>query len=155
MTDKLFSLPRYLIILVSLAQLALIQPALAASENWRSPETVEGTTTITASEAKKLFDDGAVFIDVRNPRFFASGHIPGAHHLDLKKAFDQQAVAAIADKHAPLVIYCSGVMCSRSYRGSEKAVSWGYTQVKYFRGGIADWKEAGYPVTEAQMPDTE
>ena len=49
-------------------------------------------------------------------------------------------------KEQPFIIYCSGVMCSRSYRASEKAVEWGYTKVFYFRGGIVEWKKAGYPV---------
>jgi 3-mercaptopyruvate sulfurtransferase SseA len=26
------------------------------------------------------------------------------------------------------------------------AVSWGFEKVHYFRGGIVDWKNAGYPV---------
>jgi rhodanese-related sulfurtransferase len=52
----------------------------------------------------------------------------------------------VAKKDQPIVIYCSGVKCSRSYRASEKAVEWGYTKVYYFRGGIVEWKKAGYPV---------
>ena len=128
----------------------MVQPVMAASEDWRSPESVEGTTTISAAEAKKLYDLGAVFIDVRNPRLFAKGHITGAHHLDLKKSFDESAVSALAGKNDPVIIYCSGVKCSRSYRASAQAVSWGYSKVYYFRGGIVDWEKAGYPTTSIE-----
>ena len=115
-------------------------------KSWRSPESVEGAITTNAAEAKSLHDRGVTFIDVRNPRFYAEGHIPGAHHLDFKYDYDEASLASVADKDKPVVIYCSGVVFSRSYRASAEAVSWGYTSVHYFRGGIADWQDAGYPI---------
>jgi len=123
----------------------------AANPNYRSPEEVPGTTTITAEEVKKLYDEGVVIIDVRNPRLYARRHIPGSHHLDLKTAYNEDSLATLANKDDPIVIYCSGVKCSRSYRASEQAVSWGYTKVKYFRGGIVDWRNAGYPVESSTV----
>jgi rhodanese-related sulfurtransferase len=145
-------------LLISFVRLTVIfafltQPVISAEKKWRSPESVEGTVTISVAEAKKLFDDGATFIDVRNPRLFAKGHIPGAHHLDLKTAFDEAAVSALADKDDPVVIYCSGIKCGRSYRASAKAVSWGYTRVKYFRTGIVEWKKAGYLISSTPEAD--
>jgi len=118
----------------------------AAKSEYRSPESVAGAITTSLSQAKKFFDDGVVFIDVRNPRFYASGHIPGAFHLDFKNNYNEEELLAVAKKSQPIVIYCSGIKCSRSYRASAKAVSWGFQRVHYFRGGIADWKQAGYPV---------
>ncbi len=118
----------------------------AASKDYQSPEQVEGAITTSLLETRKLFDANAVFIDVRNPRLYARGHIPGAFHLDLKNAFDEKAISAIAKKEQDIVIYCSGVKCSRSYHASKKAVLWGYKKTHYFRGGIVEWKKAGYPV---------
>lgn len=118
----------------------------AEKSEYRSPESVSGAITTTPSQAKKLFDDGVAFIDVRNPRLYARGHIPRAFHLDFKNDYDEAKLLAIAEKSQPIVIYCSGVKCSRSYRASAKAVSWGFQTVHYFRGGIVDWKKAGYPV---------
>ncbi len=118
----------------------------AGSSTYHSPESVAGAITTSLSQAKKLFDAGVVFVDVRNPRFYASGHIPQARHLDLKYNFNKEKLLAVAAPSQPIVIYCSGVKCSRSYRASEKAVSWGFQKVHYFRGGIADWKQAGYPI---------
>jgi rhodanese-related sulfurtransferase len=127
--------------------LAITAPHVkAGNPDYRSPEEVPGATTITAEEAKKLYDEGVVIIDVRNTRLYARRHIPGAHHLDLNTAYNEDALAALASKDEAIVIYCSGVKCSRSYRASEQAVSWGYRNVRYFRGGIVDWRNAGYPV---------
>jgi len=114
---------------------------------YRSPESVAGAITTSVTQAKSLYEQGVAFVDVRNPRFFAKGHIPGAFHLDFKYNFDEEKLSAVADKNKPLVIYCSGVVCSRSYRASASAVSWGFKTVHYFRGGIADWKKAGYTIS--------
>ena len=122
----------------------------AAKAGYSAPLEVTGARTVTAEEVKSLFDAGVVIIDVRNPRLHARRHIPGAVHLDLKDVYDEESLAAVAKKDEPLVIYCSGVKCSRSSRASEKAVSWGYKKVLYFRGGIVDWRDAGYPVESGE-----
>ncbi len=127
----------------------------AASSDYQSPEQVDGAITTSLLEARTLFDAGAVFIDVRNPRLYARGHIPGAFHLDLKNAFNEMAVTAIAKNEQAIVIYCSGVKCSRSYHASKKAVLWGFKKVHYFRGGIVEWKKAGYPVEMVQKQPPE
>ena len=125
--------------------------AVQAGSNkaYRSPEHVEGAITTSVEQAKALFDEGVTFIDVRNIRLHTRKHIPGAHHLDLKYAYSEEALAAIAKRDQPIVIYCSGVKCSRSYKASTSAVSWGFTRVHYFRGGIVAWKNAGYPLKYA------
>ncbi len=120
----------------------LLMPALAAVDE-PPPLEVEGAKTVSVKQAKAMFDAGVPFIDVRNPRLYARRHVPGAHHLDLKDAFTEETLSAIVAKDQPLVIYCSGVKCSRSSRASGEAVSWGFTKVYYFRGGIVAWRDAG------------
>ena len=135
--------------LITLAIVLTLVPVLASAQSdivYRSPEGVEGATTTSVEQAKSLFDKGVKFIDVRNPRLYAKKHIPGAHHLDFKEVFTEQTLASVAERDEPVVIYCSGVKCSRSSRASAMAASWGFSQVHYFRGGIVDWKNAGYPV---------
>jgi rhodanese-related sulfurtransferase len=118
----------------------------AGDTAYRAPEQVAGAETVSVDEAMWLFEDGAVFIDVRNPRLFARRHVPGAHHLDIKDTFTRDALAAVAGKEQPVVLYSSGVKCGRAYRAGVLAVSWGYRRIYYFRGGMADWKNAGFPM---------
>ena len=125
--------------------------ASGADNSFRSPELVMGAKTISVDEAKALFDNRAVFLDVRNPRLFGRKHIPGAIHLDLKTHFTESAVSEVVSKDQPVVIYCSGIKCSRSYRATEKAVAWGFTSVHYFRGGIIAWKNAAYPMEGSEI----
>lgn len=131
---------------VAVFYLSATGSSYADKSEYRSPEHVEGAITTSLPEAKKLYDQGAVFIDVRNPRFYAKGHIPGAIHFDFKHNFDESKLDGVAKKDQLIVIYCSGVKCSRSYRASAKALSWGFSKVHYFRGGFADWNKAGYVI---------
>lgn len=131
--------------------LAVVAPvSYAAKAGYTAPEQVPGTTTVTAAEVKALHDAGGVIVDVRSPRLYTRRHIPGAYHQDLKDTYDEETLAAVAKKDEPVVIYCSGVKCSRSSRASEMAVSWGYKDVRYFRGGIVEWRDAGYPVESSE-----
>lgn len=126
-------------------------PVHAQDTGYRAPLHAEGATTINVDEAKWMFDEGVTFIDVRNPRFYARRHIPGAHHLDMKDGFTRESLAAVAEKVDAIVIYSSGVKCGRAYRAAEQAVRWGYEKVYYFRGGIVDWKDVHYPIESNQQ----
>ena len=110
-----------------------------------SPLTVSGATTVDAKMAKELHDRGATFIDVRTPELWETGHIPGAHFLELFEVFDKSSLLKVAGKNDEIVIYCAGPSCKRSSKGCAKAVSWGFTKVYYFRGGYPEWIAAGYP----------
>ena len=121
-------------------------PACANDHDYSAPLHVEGATTVSVDEAQWLYDDGAIFIDTRNPRFYARRHIPGSHHLDMKDGFTKDALEAIADKDQPIVIYSSSAECARGYRGAVFAVAWGYQKVYFFRGGFVDWRDVDLPL---------
>jgi rhodanese-related sulfurtransferase len=126
-------------------------PVYAVDRDYTAPLHVEGATTVSVDEAKWLYDDGVVFIDTRNPRFFARAHIPGSHHLDMNSGFTKDSLAAVARRDQPIVIYSSGKNCARGYRGAVFAVSWGYEKVYYFRGGFVDWRDVDLPLQSSKQ----
>lgn len=112
-----------------------------------SPKMIEGAITVNSAEAKSLFDQEVLFVDVRKDSDWDAGRIPGAVHLDNKKGvFSEASLSAEASKDEKLVIYCNGEKCPRSAKGCKDAVAWGFKQVYYFRDGFPAWKSAGYPV---------
>ncbi len=117
----------------------------ARDTGYRSPKSVPGATTVSVDEARWLHEDAAVFIDVRNTRFYNRGHIPGAIHLDLKYKYSREALEAVASKDLPVVFYSSGVRCGRAAHAARMALEWGYKQVYYYRGGIIDWRHVNFP----------
>jgi len=122
-----------------------ITMTFAAQAN-TSPETVPGATTVDSAQAKQLFDDGALFVDVRKTTDWDAGRIPDALHLDIKSAFSKEALSAEAAANESIVIYCNGHSCLRSSDASKMAVAWGFSKIYYYRDGIPAWKNAGYPV---------
>ncbi len=111
-----------------------------------SPETVAGATTVTPQVAKTMFDDGAIFIDVRSQTDWDAGRIPDAIHLNVKSALSKEALLEEVSLEDPLVFYCNGHACMRSSKAAGMAVTWGFKNVYYFRDGLPAWKTAGYPV---------
>ena len=111
-----------------------------------SAETVSGASTVDSAQAKQLFDDGAAFIDTRRDSDWDAGRIPDAFHLELKSNFSEATLSAEVGKNDPLVCYCNGHSCLRSATCAEKALSWGFSKVYYYRDGFPAWKSAGYPV---------
>lgn len=111
-----------------------------------APLEVTGTTLVSSSEAKALFDEGAAFIDVRTDADFEAGRIPGSIHLDVKTALSEESLLDEVDKDEKIVFYCNGVKCGRSSAACALAVKWGFTDVYYFREGLPGWKASGYSV---------
>ncbi len=111
-----------------------------------SPMTIDGAKTVTTDEAKKLFDNGVLFIDVRKDKDWNAGRISDAVQLNIKKNFTEQSLLENMKKDEPAVIYCNGEKCMRSSNAAKMAVGWGFTNIYYYRDGFPAWKKAGYPV---------
>ena len=111
-----------------------------------SPMTIEGATTIDSAKAKALFEQEVAFVDVRKDSDWDAGRVPGAIHIELKKAYSADSLGAEVKKDEAVVFYCNGEKCMRSSDASAKAVAWGWSNVYYYRDGFPAWKAAGNPV---------
>jgi len=137
---KIFNIKWFLFVL------SLFGTQVAVSGDEVSSMSVSGATTVTTEQAKKLFDDGALFIDVRKDKDWNAGRVSDAVQLNIKTIFSEESMSAEMAKGDPVVIYCNGERCLRSSNAAIKAVSWGFTNVYYYRDGFPAWKSAGYPV---------
>ncbi|MFZ1011287.1 MAG: rhodanese-like domain-containing protein [Candidatus Sulfotelmatobacter sp.] len=96
---------------------------------------------------KKKIDGGEKFtlIDVREESEFAKDHLPGAIHLG-KGIIERDIEARVSDLDAEIVLYCGGGF--RSALAADNLQKMGYKNVVSMDGGIRDWREKGYPLTE-------
>jgi rhodanese-related sulfurtransferase len=121
-----------------------------------TPDSLNGATVVDAVKAKSLIDSGVMAIDARVANEYAESHIKGAISIPYKEksakavnfdvkedSFDMQKFPA--NKNTPVVIYCNGPECWKSYKASTAAVKAGYKTVYWFRRGIPEWKAKGYP----------
>ena len=124
----------------------LISANATASGKWQSPEFVDGTESVDLEQAEKLHAMNVLFIDVRSSRQYGKRHIPGAINLFVNDGFSEQNLLKNIKKETPFVVYCNGTHCSLSYKAATAAVAWGFTGVKYFRGGARAWRLGGNPL---------
>jgi rhodanese-related sulfurtransferase len=129
-----------------IAGLALFSTLLVQAEE--QPMSFDGVTTVSAEQLLDLVDQhgNLVIIDSRKQSDYDKGHIPDVTLLVNTDTNADTLAANIPSKDNPVAFYCNGVTCARSGDAAQKAVASGYTNVYWFRGGIAEWKEKGFPV---------
>jgi len=121
-----------------------------------TPDSLKGAIVVDAVKAKSLIDSGVMAIDARVANEYAESHIKGAINIPYKEksakavnfdvkedSFDMKKFPA--DKSTPVVIYCNGPECWKSYKASTAAIKAGYKTVYWFRGGLPEWKAKGNP----------
>jgi rhodanese-related sulfurtransferase len=121
--------------------------ALTASASAAQPEAPLGLM-IDSVAAKKLFDDGVVFLDARIDEEFKAGHIPQAFQLN-SSLFNTPAAADAMkslDPAQPVVIYCGGGDCDASKNLAILLQGAGYTKLHIIEQGFPEWVAKGFPV---------
>jgi rhodanese-related sulfurtransferase len=100
-------------------------------------------------EVKKKIDRGDKFllVDVREESEFAKDHLPGAIHLG-KGIIERDIEARVPDLNAEMVLYCGGGF--RSALAADNLQKMGYKNVISMDGGIREWREKGYPLTNGR-----
>ena len=89
--------------------------------------------------------DELVLVDALAPMSYARSHLPGAINLPLEWV-DERAPRRIPDLGTEIVVYCIDVQCDSSVRVGERLRSLGYTNVRHYAEGKADWTAAGLPL---------
>ncbi len=99
--------------------------------------------TLSAQELEALAQKGEVdIVDVREPREWVTGHIPGARHLPLEQL---RADPAATLPHDHVAFVCA--KGSRSQVAAKIAERRGLTDIYSLEGGTRAWQEAGLPLT--------
>ena len=101
-------------------------------------------------------ESGALLIDVLagshaqtlpNALYMPAGGLPGTFEDANHVQFGLQLLQATnGDTSRPLVFFCQGARCWESYNATLRASALGYSQIYWYRGGLASWQEAGFPM---------
>lgn len=141
-----------------------------------TPLTVAGRDGLDVAGARRLWEAGAIFVDVlpapRRPETFPSGSlwaprprqaIPGSVWLpDFGRgALDEEQEAWFrarlgelsgGDPASPIVFYCLAE-CWMSWNATKRALEWGFRSAFWYREGPAEWAAAGLPLVEVRPPE--
>ena len=123
----------------------LISPLTFAAAG--QPATPPGVIPLSIEEFIEFAtgDNPPVIIDSRIAADYERGRIEGAVNLT-DTEMTPESLAAIAAKDMPVLFYCNGAECERSVNACTKAVSWGWTDVMWYPGGINEWKANDLPL---------
>ena len=81
-------------------------------------------------------------VDVRSPKHYAFGHVPGAINVP-SPTIDDEVAASLPD--GLLVVYCWGPGCNGATKAAA-ALSKAGRQVKEMLGGFEYWAREGQPI---------
>jgi rhodanese-related sulfurtransferase len=106
---------------------------------------------ITREELRRKMERGDEFklVMTLSALAYRAKHIPSSYYFETIG----EALAAL-DRTEEIIVYCADVNCAASiyaYRHLERA---GYTRVRRYAGGIADWEQAGYPLEPGPVDPT-
>jgi rhodanese-related sulfurtransferase len=110
------------------------------------PDKISGVTTVTAEQliAMLTSENPPLLIDARIREDREFGYIESSISLpDIETNCDTLNQVS-ADKSKPLMFYCNGIQCGRSVVSIKVALSCGYHNLSWFKGGFAEWKGKGY-----------
>lgn len=108
----------------------------------------QSVRTVSLEDVKSRLENKTpmVLVDVREKEEIRAGYIPGA--LSIPRGFlEMQIEQRVADKNAPVVLYCAGG--TRSALAARTLHELGYTNVESVSPGFVRWKDLRYPI---EMP---
>jgi len=89
--------------------------------------------------------DKVILVDVRSRYEFQTLHIKGALHIVLSKEKLPAAAKELREKSSmPIVFYCNGHSCKKSYEAADLAINAGVTNVYAYDSGLDTWTKQ-YP----------
>ncbi len=108
-------------------------------------QRAQATAAVSATEAVRLMNDGAVVVDIRSANQFKDGHIQGARNIpgDQLEAGNERLAKL---KGKTLIACCdSGVSSAAAAR---KLVELGFGPVHNLRGGLGGWRQDNLPTVK-------
>ena len=114
-----------------------------AIESWRRTHgELQRIPTITLAELQnRLVQDGVVVLDVRDPSEWRAGHIPGSQNIPVGRLVERLSEVP---PRGTLVVHCQ--TGPRAALAASLLRVRGFSDVRLFSSGFAEWRAAAQPV---------
>lgn len=129
-----------IVVLLSACLMGLSSSAMA-DEAAKFPHRAKfKNVAVMEMEALHQRFDGVVLVDVRSRYEYETLHIKGALHIPLDKQKLVPAVQQLRNQGPqPIVFYCNGTTCKKSYEAAELAMNAGVGNVFAYDAGLDAW----------------
>lgn len=127
-------------------------PTAVIENDGTVPATRPVVQTTSRAELTAKLDRGepVTLVEVLPAPYYRKAHLPGALNLPHDKV-DELAPSLLPDKDAQIVTYCANLLCPNSTMAAQRLLELGYTDVRDYAAGKADWITAGLPI-ETRRP---
>jgi len=95
--------------------------------------------------------EGGVVLDMRPPRPFAAGHLPGAVNLQFNRADLADRAEMVLPTDVPYIVHAEPEPIAKVAVQILKDA--GFTVLGYLAGGLKAWRDAGQPVEDLPLID--
>jgi len=132
--------------ILTFALLGLLVVAAASANDEGFPGRAEfpAVSVIELSELLNRLDE-VVIVDARSSLEFDTLRITGALNIPVAaKSFEEEIQALRNTTDRPIVFYCNGRTCMKSYLAARKAAAVGVTETYAYDAGMFEWAQA-YP----------
>src|SRR3954462_718936 len=105
--------------------------------------------SIQRDELKRIIDhdEDVLVVDVLPYDRYLEHHIPGSISVPLSEpGFIPRVERQTTGKDQPIVVYCASTSCNASREAAKALTQAGFTNVRAYEGGIAEWEQAGHPM---------
>lgn len=99
-----------------------------------------------------MLASGAQIVDVLPSHEYDAAHVIGAVHIPLRQLL-REAPAKL-DRERPVIVYCRDTLCDLSARAAAQLELIGFTDIRHYYRGKADWIVRGMP-TDPPAPLSE
>lgn len=104
-----------------------------------------GYKQVSPEEATRIYNQGALVIDVRSDAEYKTGFIGEARHIPVSE-LKAKLSSLSGHKNKNVLLYCQSG--ARSGSAANTLVKEGFTNVFNLRGGVLSWKMAGLPLNQ-------
>lgn len=112
---------------------------LTACERSGTSQTISQQDLMESLEA----NPAPLILDVRTPREYRGGHVPGAVNLEYRQIPSRLADLAPAMERE-IVVYCE--VGPRAQAAQSMLLQAGFTSVRHLQGDMSAWRRSGLPV---------
>jgi rhodanese-related sulfurtransferase len=118
--------------------LLLLFPLLTQAQEFPGRSVYPKLPVIETDELARDFDRYDI-VDVRSNYEYETLHIDGATNIPLNQPGFARKLRKQAENGKPIVFYCNGHSCYKSYKATRKALRAGLDQVFAYDAGVFDW----------------
>jgi phage shock protein E len=125
---------------------ALLTGSAVSAADGEKPPVPKTVKNVSVDEFDKLrANKNSLVLDVRTPREFASGHIPGAINIDYNAPDFSKKVNEL-DKSKTYLVHCAGgVRSAKACTAMDKVA---FPHLVNLEPGFKAWEKAGKPVAK-------